>query len=175
MRFADLLHQPYNKNTEIIDLVAIKRALPDTPDQVARQVYADHGRKSTFQSFYAQLEIDQIAWTQVSLSARELVAAAMNPNFKQWFASVSARSSFFVEKGWRCIDVRQEVQEHWEGFGTWLVEPVLLDGQLVRSSSKLHLVEGHTRVGLLKGLTEQSIIEAESMHKVWLGSGRATN
>jgi hypothetical protein len=48
--------------------------------------------------------------------------------------------------------------------------PVLIKGALVGRSSKLHLVEGHTRLGTLLGLLSAGVIAPESRHLVWVGT-----
>jgi hypothetical protein len=75
------------------------------------------------------------------------------------------------EKGWSCIDVRTEVVAHWQEHRTWLSPPVFLDGTLVGSENPYRLVEGHTRVAILKGLLEHGLIEPDSTHRIWYGQG----
>lgn len=173
MNFSDLLALPYDKQSGIIDLTAIRAALPNTPDGVAQQFYADHGRKDELQSVYGTLNIDRMKWTLITETAEILIASSMNPNFRRRFQSVGERASRFSEQNWKCIDTREKVQAHWAQYKTWLIPPVMLMGTLIRSDSHLHLAEGHTRLGLLAGLVEHGILSKKSTHSVWLGAENA--
>ncbi len=170
MKFSDLLTQPFNENTGIIDLKTILSVTPNTPEQVAQQFYSDHGRKENFQSLYGKLNIEKIQWSLTHLRAAELLNCSINKDFEPWVLSVSKRAQRFPEHGWRCIDSRKDVQMHWANFGTWAVKPVLLSGPLAHTKKDLHLVEGHTRIGTLKGLISQGIISINSTHEAWIGS-----
>jgi hypothetical protein len=51
--------------------------------------------------------------------------------------------------------------------------PVFLEGHLVGRGPGLHLVEGHTRIGLLAGLVDAGILGPDSVHCAWVGAGAA--
>jgi hypothetical protein len=169
MVFADLLELPYDVATGMVNVDSIVSVLPDTPLPVATQLFADHGRKDEFQHQYGHLRLDGLRWTHQKLEARALLKVSMNPDFQRWFDFARRRTARFNLEGWLCIDMRTEVQEHWAQMRTWRVSPVFLFGVVVSSASRLHLVEGHTRVGTLVGLVENSILAEGSTHEVWLG------
>jgi hypothetical protein len=173
MQFSDLLDLPFDANTGIIDAKAIAGTLPTTPTEVALQFYADHGRKDDFQHAYGKLKISQIDWSLVEKRADVLNTASMNEDFHRWFTNVGARAANFPVAGWKCVDTRRNVREHWEKHRTWLVSPIFLEASLVGSTSHLHLAEGHTRLGLLAGLVEQGVLPASSTHRIWLGGTNA--
>lgn len=170
MLFSDLLSLPFDQDTGVIDSSSIVAALPDTPLPVAQQVYADHGRKEEFQATYGALDIGSLEWRLLALPAETLCAATVNPQYRSWYDKVSTRASLFGSEGWKCIDIRRAVIEHWSKNGTWLIPPVMLSGVLVASTAELHLVEGHTRVGLLAGLRRHGVLPSSSLHAVWLGA-----
>jgi hypothetical protein len=169
MKFAALCALPYDAGTDRIDIESLRTELPDIPNAVLVQFCADHGRNSEFQKQYGHLDLGEIAWTLRSTSAREICECSMNEVFRSWFEEVSQRAAQFPRRRWACIDVRREVQEHWRSHATWIESPVMIDGSLVGPGSALHLVEGHTRVGLLAGLVQRSIVAPESIHSIWLG------
>src|ERR1035438_8105247 len=47
--------------------------------------------------------------------------------------------------------------------------PIMMRGELVGSAASLHLVEGHTRTGALRGLVESGVLPPSSAHQVWVG------
>ena len=75
----------------------------------------------------------------------------------------------FEKEDFFCIDIREKVVNNWKIKKTWLRTPIFLDAKLLEKSNKLHLVEGHTRFGILKGLLLKKIIGKDSIHKVWFG------
>ena len=170
MKFAALLQLPYDKNTGIVDLDDILAHLPNTPLEVAKQFFADHGRNGAFQAQYGRIDLNDIIWQRTDETASVLSKASVYPRFRNWFESVGRRAEAFAVQGWKCIDSRKPVQAHWKDHGTWLIPPVLLQGILVSSSSVYHLAEGHTRVGLLAGLASTGILAPESKHTIWLGT-----
>lgn len=172
MKFSNILNLPYDRNTGKPNFEAISAALPGVPFEVVTQFFGDHGRNPDFQSQYADLELGDIVWNKSRLRASELIAASKYAKFERWFDTVSGRFSAFPVHGWRAIDVRKPVVEHWERYGTWAVPPVFLDGALVGGAAKLHLAEGHTRLGTLAGAVQAGLIDPESLHEIWLGTAR---
>jgi len=170
MRFASLLDLPYNAITGLIDLPAITETVPNTPEPVAAQFFVDHGRDGEFQALYGDLDLEFIRWQLVSLPASALCEASFNPLYKAWLNTVERRADSHAERGWPCIDLRPVVVQHWAQFRTWRTPPVVLSGPLLNSNVELHLVEGHTRLGLLRGLVRAGVIGRESVHEVWLGT-----
>ena len=170
MKFSGLLDLPHDENTRIIDLRTLRIRFPKIPEDVLRQLLSDHGRNDEFQSAYCDIDIDRVNWRREEFTAEQIINASMNPRFRQWFESVSARAQNYQSQGWKATDSRQKVREHWAEHQTWMVPPVLFSGSLVKSAEEFHLVEGHTRVGLLFGLVKHGFIESSSSHAVWLGS-----
>ncbi len=119
---------------------------------------------------YGHVNISGLKWEFVSHPATKLCAANLNPQYRGWYESVGNRVERFASDGWNCIDIRSSVIEHWSKYGTWETPPIFLFGELINSSSDLHLAEGHTRLGLLAGLTKHHILPPGSIHQAWLGS-----
>ena len=168
--FSDLIHLPYDEFSAKISIDQILRQLPDTPVEVAQQFYADHGRKEDFQSQYGHLQLRSIIWGNVKVLGSGLHDINIYSNFRNWFDSVGRRAEEYSELGWMGIDTRRAVQQHWEKFGTWDLSPILIDGSFVNSFSRMHLIEGHTRIGLLSGLIRCGVVPEDSKHSIWMGS-----
>lgn len=168
MRFCDLLDLPYNSRTGVVDISALTQALPHMPESVLRQVLSEHGRKENFQKQYGTINLQTVTWRLLTLTAAELTRASVNRAFENWVNAVSARLSRFEQSGWPCIDVRSDVVSHWKDKRTWSEPPVLL--QNVKMLGPLHLMEGHTRLGTLRGALQHGLIAVESRHSAWVGS-----
>jgi hypothetical protein len=169
MKFRDLLTVRHNSDTGVIDAIELARLLPNTPQEVREQFYVDHGRNELFQAQYAELEISSLRWSKVGLFASEIAKCSYYERFANWYESVGQRATQFNTQGWSCIDSRKPVVEHWKTHKTWQLSPVFLQGDIAGSLYSLRLVEGHTRVGLLRGLASSGVIESNSIHEVWLG------
>jgi hypothetical protein len=147
-------------------------ALP-VPESVLKQVCSDHGRKDEFQHQYGALDLCSLQWSLEGRPASELVEATVFEGFRPWVASVEARVQSFTLSGWACIDVRPDVVVHWERYHTWLESPVFIDAVALGLGPGLHLMEGHTRLGILRGLSRRGIIPPQSHHEAWIGHGEA--
>jgi hypothetical protein len=170
LKFSDLMSLPFDSFSAKISVDEILKFLPQAPFEVVDQFYSDHGRKEEFQVQYQKLYLPSIEWKRKDVAGRDLLNINIYPSYRQWFDSVGHRAVDFDKLGWAGIDSRFSVQQHWEKFGTWDRHPVLISGSFVNSGADMHLVEGHTRVGLLKGLIEYGISPKNAMHTVWLGT-----
>lgn len=170
MKFVDLLEFPYNKRNNIIELSAVIEALPRTPPEVATQFYCDHGRNAIFQRNYGAIDIGALSWERKNLSGADLQNCTVIPQYTDWVDSVKRRLDQFQDVQWRCIDSRSHVWQYWEKCQTWLTLPVFVLRTVIGSGAGLHLVEGHTRMGVLCGLLERSLIPSSKVHSFWLGA-----
>jgi len=121
MRFRDLLDLPYNERNGIIELEAILEALPNTPIEVAKQLYRDHGRNGEHQQEYGELDIGSLSWEKRQLNAADNQSCFMFSRFSKRLYTVSERLDQFERDGWKCIDVREDVWRYWEKHETWVV------------------------------------------------------
>ena len=168
MKFSDLLDLDYDEGSGRVSADAIAKRLPGAPGAV-QEVYIDHGRKEQFQAQYGSININEITWAKVSLPASEIVECSMYHWFSNWASNVARRPESFGKAGWRCIDVRPNIVDHWSKFHTWLEPPVLLDASLLGRPHGLHLMEGHTRIGILRGLISHGVLQSDSQHFIWRG------
>lgn len=168
MKFSDLMSLEYNPDTEIISLEALIEHFPTTPKDVLEQVYSDHGRKYDFQKQYGEIELDSITWKKIQVSGSEIV----NCTYYSLFTAVEIACSRLVhwdEQNWNCIDVRSQIVSHWKKENTWKRPPIFIDGSFIQGSNKYHLVEGHTRLGVLIGLLNRKITLHKDKHLIWYG------
>jgi len=141
------------------------------PDDVLEQLVCDHGTKWEFQQQYGHLNLHALNWDLLSIRADEILACSVYPNFTEWMETAADRTRVVTIGGWEDAEMPQGAVDHWQSHHTWMRAPVMLRGELVGSDRILHLVEGHTRVGSLRGLVEAGGLPASSLHQVWVGSG----
>ena len=170
MKFSELMLLPYNKETDIILIEALRPILTNFPDEVLQDFLSDHGRKDDFQLQYGSLDLDAIKWEKIMISAQAIIDCSFYTEFKVWFEGATYRANAFDMKGWKCIDNRPDVVAYWTDCQSWKRSPILLSSKLMQCANKYYLVEGHTRVGLLYGLVRKGILPTESKHMIWFGS-----
>jgi hypothetical protein len=168
MLFSDLLkfEVEYGHRIPLEDLEQFNLKVPQ---YVLEQFYSDHGSKYEFQDQYGHLDISSLKWVCKQLPASELISASIYSRFEDRVISVSNWVKNFEGESWNSIDTRKNVIEHWTKHKTWLRIPIFLDGNLLDKQKKIHLVEGHTRLGALRGLVKMSILPKNSLHKIWYG------
>ena len=169
MRFSQLLQLPYEARTDKIYISELLDRLPNFPQEILRDFLADHGRKDDFQEQYAHIDLLRIKWLEQRVAAENLIECALFGRFMPRFAAVTARPDSWSEKGWGCVDPREQVINYWRKHKTWQRKPIFLNGALMFSEKDYYLVEGHTRLGLLKGLIGSNVVSRKASHSIWFG------
>ena len=137
------------------------------PADVLEQFVFDHGTKEEFQRQYGHLDLNALRWVLSSIPAEDILACSVYPQYANRIETVADRTRVVPTKGWDDVSLSSEAVEHWQDHGTWMRPPIMLTGELTGSERSLHLVEGHTRVGALRGLHESGVV-LPSTHLVWL-------
>lgn len=171
MRFKALLRFRQDEGEVPIEILRELR-LP-MPEDVLEQFLADHGTKFEFQDQYGALDLHSLTWRLATLPAREILAASMYPDFADYTGGISDRTRVVGRQGWDGVWLPPEYIEHWKQYSTWMRSPVALRGDLVGADRPIHLVEGHTRVGALRGLVEGGALREDSVHGIWIGEPRS--
>ncbi len=159
----------FDENTGRVCRDSAIRHFPNVPLDVVQQVIIDHGRNSDLQEQYGHLDFNLLTWSKENLPGAVLRQCTRSYRSDQLFANCFERTSLVAKKGWKFMDGRRAVSAHWEQYGTWLLPPVLIAGELVGRSDSLHIVEGHTRIGNLTGLIHADIISDALCHGAWVG------
>ena len=163
MKFKELMNLSTDQS-ENININELILNLPNTPMDVLEQFYRDHGRKYQFQEQYAELDIYSLNWEFVDLTFDEMSCTSIFPLFQKWVETCCMKSyRVSVEMDWKLIGHTNQTVEHWEHNHTWKRSPIFLE--LDRG---LHLVEGHSRFGCLKGLVSNGMISSNKTHRAWL-------
>jgi hypothetical protein len=135
------------------------------PDNVLEQFVLDHGLDLAFQREYATLDIHQLSWILMDLPTGQIVASSSKFNDFVTDVAVSVMTCFSDKP--HPPSVHPQSWQIWIESGTWLRPPVFLDSAL-EGRPGLHLVEGHERVGTLKGLLETPLT-TQNTHPCWVG------
>ena len=152
--------------SENIDIQELELYLPETPKEVLEQFYRDHGRKSEFQLQYKDIDISLLRWDLIDISFNNMRNISIFHNFQKWVEICCLKSSkVLIENNWNMIGHTPETNRYWEKNSTWMRAPIML-----KRKATLHLVEGHSRYGCLKGLVNSGAISPDSLHSIWLAT-----
>lgn len=136
----------------------------DWPEPVIEQFLYNHGDKGEFLEQYGELDLSVLRWSLEEVPASELDACTCYPPFRDLVDSVASHAH------WK-IDQYRSIHGDSVWTGTWRVPPVMLAGAICAPpQQELHLVEGHTRLGVLTGLIKLGEVAPDSMHLVYVGS-----
>jgi hypothetical protein len=135
------------------------------PKDVVEQFLFDHGTNPDFLDQYGHLSLETLNWPLEELPATEF--ARVTWTVDRLGARVEeCESSPEGHIGLRLPDQRAR----WSEAGTWVVPPLLIDASLLRPPrSGLHIVEGHTRIGILRGLLAAGVADRGQTHSVYVG------
>lgn len=173
MKFKELGSLPVDKYEDCIDQLLLKSLLPDTPNDVIEQFYSDHGRNNDFQEQYKDIEISKLNWNLVMLPAKDLICASVYSEFQQWFQTCVGKSQRIrMTRDWSYLHNLESICSFWEKHKTWDRPPIFFKSQLLNNQNSLHLVEGHSRLGSLKGLVLGETLLGSSIHSAWVGESK---
>lgn len=141
------------------------------PDDVLEQWLYDHADNAAFLRDYGFIDLSRVTWEVEVVSLASLLDMPTGP---------SDRNSIdeFAENPEHWIRVRRQgvhagVAQCWAVHGTWKRWPLLLDRDLLDPPAPgLQVVEGRTRVGVLRGRRRKGDLVAPK-HLAWVG--RADN
>jgi hypothetical protein len=135
------------------------------PEDVLEQFVIDHGLNEDFQREYADLDLYSIAWELNDLSTEQIITSWSK--FDNYIAEVAEILRKHANDKPHPPHMTAASWKSWLESGTWRRAPIFLDSVLARRSG-LHLVEGHTRVGVLKGLLDTGL-PIRLNHGCWVG------
>lgn len=115
------------------------------------------------------LNLEELIWSYIEVTTEELLHAGSLRVLEGQIEDRCDDCSELVEFG-LLDDVRYE---GWNQNGTWREKPLFIDGMCLGFTSNLLLVEGATRLGILKGLHKNPRFQLNEKHKVWYGSKEA--
>ncbi|MEU3299773.1 hypothetical protein ABZ729_08120 [Streptomyces sp. NPDC006678] len=133
------------------------------PDDVLEQFLFDHGDNAPFVIDYGGIDLRDITWQLESIPVADFHTMPTGETDAGCIEVYAKHPVHWVGNR------PPEVGRHWEEHGTWLRPPLLIDRRLLDSSdSGLQVVEGRTRVGVLRGRVREQLRVAPD-HHAWVG------
>lgn len=133
------------------------------PDDVLEQFLFDHGDNAAFVRDYGGIDLRDVTWRLETILATDFLDMPTG-------ASDAGCIESYAENPVHWVTVRPpEVSRHWEEHGTWLRPPLLINRRFLDpSDSELQVLEGRTRVGVLRGRLREQLHVAPG-HQAWVG------
>lgn len=171
MLYKELNHVDFIRYEHINSIQKLKDEFHiNAPASVMSQFYLDHSDKSSFLELYGDINLYTIKWKLIDIQIDELLSVVDAATYPEFVEEVANTISYNKERNNMFIDVRDDVVQYWEKYGTWKTPPIFLDGTILKTpTTKLHLVEGHTRLGNLKGIFKEGLLKLANFHKIYYG------
>lgn len=137
------------------------------PDDVVEQWLYDHSGFGRFLVDYDGLDLTTIHWHDELVAAEQFLTIPTGPS------EAGLIEEFAQNPGhWSEARRHQGVPQHWEAHGTWLRRPLLIDRTLLQPPAEgLQVIEGRTRVGVLRGFLERGH-KVAATHSAWVARSR---
>ncbi|MFD0035042.1 hypothetical protein ACWGDS_40450 [Streptomyces sp. NPDC055059] len=131
------------------------------PHDVLQDFLFDHG--DYFVDDYGAIDLRDITWKLESIPAADFHTMPTGESDAGCIESYAENAVYWVK------DRPPEVGRHWKEHGTWLRPPLLIDQSLLDPAhSGLQVLEGRTRVGVLRGRLREQLRVAPN-HQAWVG------
>jgi hypothetical protein len=136
----------------------------DWPDDVVWQFLFEHGTEPEFLDQYGHLALDTLSWTLDEVPATEFARVTWTVD------RLGGRVEECEREPERHIELRlPDEQGRWSEAGTWITPPLLIDASVLRPPrSGLHIVEGHTRIGILRGRLAAGVADNDQTHSAYI-------
>jgi hypothetical protein len=136
------------------------------PADVVEQFLFDHGDNSSFVEDYGSVELERIEW-QVEVVPLELfLTMPTGPSDGDCIETYALNPGHWVEV--RSHGIHSGVRESWDVHGTWKRWPILIARQALSfNECGLQVIEGRTRVGVLRGRQHNGEYAAPN-HLAWV-------
>jgi hypothetical protein len=151
--------EEFRQNPAVMDL--------GWPDDVLEQLLYDHADNAAFLKDYGRVDLSRIHWDVEALSAEELAGMPTGPSDQGCIDEYAADPNHWIN-----------VRKHgphlgaalcWDTHGTWKRWPILIDRLLLEPpTTGFQIVEGRTRVGILRGRMREGSHIATN-HLAWIG------
>lgn len=127
---------------------------------------SDHGDNGAFLRDYGKLDLSAVAWTVEATATQEFLAMPTGRSDGSCIDEYAADPNHWISV--RQHGVHAGVSLCWATHGTWKRWPILVDRSLVDATAGLQVVEGRTRVGILRGRHRENDRVAPQ-HLAWVG------
>lgn len=137
------------------------------PADVVGQFLYDHADNESFLNDYGLVDLSHVSWDVEVVPTLDLCHMPTGASDGDCIGEYAEDPDHWIRV--RSDGIHKGVSQMWEEHGTWKRWPILIDRTLLDpSQSGLQVVEGRTRVGILRGRHRNGAFVAER-HLAWVG------
>lgn len=127
----------------------------------------DHADNGAFLRDYGDVDLSRMSWNVEAIPAEDFTRMPTGRSDRGCIDRFAEDPSHWI--GNRRHGVHMGVSLCWETHGTWKRWPILIDRSVLEPSvTGLQVVEGRTRVGILRGRLREGALVAQK-HLAWVG------
>lgn len=153
------LFEGFRRHPSVIDL--------RWPKDVLEQWLYDHADNSSILRDYGSVDLSRIRWDVEVVAVEDFLTMPTGPADDECIDEFAADPDHWTRI--RLYGVHMGVSQCWETHGTWKRWPIVIDRRLLDPPAiGLQVVEGRTRVGVLKGRHHNGSLVAKK-HLAWVG------
>ncbi|MEV6986996.1 hypothetical protein AB0M95_37860 [Sphaerisporangium sp. NPDC051017] len=143
------------------------------PADVVEQFLYDHADNDAFLRDYENIDLSTVRWEVTAVPVEEFMVMPTGASDGDCIEEYAADPGHWVRV--RNRGIHMGVAECWETHGTWKRWPILIDRMLLDPPEHgLQVLEGRTRVGVMRGRRRQGALVAER-HLAWVGRSSSQN
>ncbi|MGW4421951.1 hypothetical protein [Streptosporangium sp. NPDC004631] len=137
------------------------------PADVVEQFLYDHADNGAFLRDYGNIDLSTVRWEVTAVPVEEFMVMPTGASDGDCIEAYAVDPGHWVRV--RNRGIHMGVAECWETHGTWKRWPILIDRMLLDPPEHgLQVLEGRTRVGVMRGRRRQGAFVAER-HLAWAG------
>jgi hypothetical protein len=122
----------------------------ECPLEVFAQLFHAEADNAGFEVIMRSADWRSVRWELQEFSGVALRRVSVDRGFQYAVDEARERTTQFG-----IMDDREDVVAHWRDAGSWIVPPVVVAGQVMRTNIGVELLVGYTRIGNLLGLLDR--------------------
>ena len=135
-----------------------KKCFSHLSEEVLLQFFREHSKDKTTIKLYGHLDFNKLQFKKIQLSIPEI----LNLKIYSEYAIIDKNNDYIIQL------------YNWNNMGTWKIAPLIMpnkyciNSNLYRGNGEYILIEGHTRLGVLRELCFNNCKFLNQKHDVWI-------
>lgn len=154
------------REVDKISYEKLSNYLPSMPENVVRALIQSFLNQNDTPREVLELNLSTIRWRNIEVTTEELINSECLDLLESQVSSLCDQSSDLDD----FTVLNDSRYKGWNQNRTWRVPPIFIEGKLVSLQAKYFLLEGATRMGLLKGLDKNKDFSIKDTHLIWYGT-----
>lgn len=135
------------------------------PTDVIEQLLYDHASHPAFHEDYGRVSLETLHWSVERIPISTLAALPTGASEQRYLDSCALLHDHYTRV--RSFGIHQGVELMWDVHGTWKRWPLLISRAILNGEPGLQIMEGRTRIGILRGRASEGHRVAPE-HLAWV-------